>query len=130
MTEFTFNAYNPLTGDKLTFLGAGIASPEDSAIWNDLVAQGVTINNVLGFRADNAEKARITGLELSFNSSGKIKEVEVITLLGYTYMNPKSLNKDSNYRKTFSDTSSNMLKYRFNHLAKIDVQLNYKKLSF
>ena len=130
MTEFTFNAYNPLTGDKLTFLGAGIASPEDSAIWNDLVAQGVTINNVLGFRADNAEKARITGLELSFNSSGKIKEVEVITLLGYTYMNPKSLNKDSTYRQTFSDTSSNMLKYRFNHLAKMDVQLNYKKLSF
>jgi iron complex outermembrane receptor protein len=45
-------------------------------------------------------------------------------------MNPKSLNKDSTYRQTFSDTSSNMLKYRFNHLAKMDIQLNYKKLSF
>ncbi len=45
-------------------------------------------------------------------------------------MNPLSLNKDSTYRQTFSDTSSNMLKYRFKHLAKIDVQLNYKKISF
>lgn len=130
MTEFTFNAYNPLTGDKLTFLGAGIASPEDSAIWNDLVAQGLTINNVLGFRSDNAEKARITGLELSFNSAGMINKVEVVTLIGYTYMNPVSLNNDSTYRKTFSDTSSSMLKYRFKHLAKLDVQLNYKKFSF
>jgi outer membrane cobalamin receptor len=130
MTEFTFNTYNPLTGDKLTWLGAGVCSPEDSATWNDLIAQGFTVNNVVGFRADNAEKARITGLEVSFNSAGKINEVEIITLLGYTYMNPLSLNKDSTYRQTFSDTSSNMLKYRFKHLAKIDVQLNYKKISF
>lgn len=130
MTEFTFNAYNPLTGDKLTFLGAGVATPEDSAEWYSLVAQGLTINNVLGFRSDNAEKARITGLELSFNSSGKINEVELTTLIGYTYMNPVSLNKDTNYRKTFSDTSSSMLKYRFNHLAKVDVQVTYKRFSF
>lgn len=130
MTEFTFNAYNPLTGDKLTFLGAGVATPEDSAEWYSLVAQGLTINNVLGFRSDNAEKARITGVELSFNSSGKINEVELTTLIGYTYMNPISLNNDTNYRKTFSDTSSSMLKYRFYHLAKVDVQVTYNRFSF
>jgi iron complex outermembrane receptor protein len=28
-----------------------------------------------------------------------------------------------------SDTSTNMLKYRFNHLAKADIELNYKKYS-
>ena len=42
-------------------------------------------------------------------------------------MNPISLNEDSVYRMTFSDTSVNLLKYRFKHLAKVDVQATYKK---
>lgn len=126
MTEFTFGVYNPLTGDNLTWLGAGVASPEDSAIWNGLVAQGLTINNCIGFKATNAEKARIAGLELSFNSQGKIGEIELTSLVGYTYMNPISLNPDSTYKATFSDTSTNMLKYRFRHMAKLDVQAGYR----
>jgi iron complex outermembrane receptor protein len=126
MTEFTFGVYNPLTGDNLTWLGAGPASPEDSATWNGLVAQGLTINNCIGFKATNAEKARIAGLELSFNSQGKIGEVELNSLLGYTYMNPISLNPDSTYKMTFSDTSTNMLKYRFRHMAKMDIQASYR----
>ena len=44
-------------------------------------------------------------------------------------MNPISLNNDSNYRTQFSDKYSNMLKYRFKHLAKLDVEANYKKYS-
>jgi outer membrane receptor protein involved in Fe transport len=77
MIEFTFGVYNPLTGDKLTWLGYGIASPEDSMIWNGLTAQGVTINQCLGFRANNAEAAQITGFDLSFNSIGKIGDFEI-----------------------------------------------------
>jgi len=106
MIEFTFGLYNP----------PGFAPSLD---W-------------LGFRAENAEAARITGLELSFNSSGKIKEVEVISLVGYTYMNPisKNTNPEYIYGVTgiggFSDTNSRMLKYRFNHLAKADIEVNYK----
>jgi hypothetical protein len=43
-------------------------------------------------------------------------------------MNPISLNTDSTYiygedgNEGFSDTTSNMLKYRFKHLAKGDIQ--------
>jgi iron complex outermembrane receptor protein len=129
MTEFTFGAYNPLTGNKLSYLGAGIATPEDSAIWNDLMAQGLTLSNCIGFRATNAEKARITGLEFSFNSQGKIGNFEITSLLGYTYINPISLNTNTKYRETFSDSSSNILKYRFRHLAKLDIQATYKKFS-
>ena len=44
-------------------------------------------------------------------------------------MNPISLNLDPSYRQTFSDTTSNMLKYRFRHLAKADIQMTYKGLS-
>ena len=82
-----------------------------------------------GFKAQNAEEARISGLEFSFNSEGKIKNVEITSLIGYTYMNPVSLNQDSAYRATFSDTTTNMLKYRFKHLAKADIEAKYKKFS-
>ena len=45
-------------------------------------------------------------------------------------MNPVSLNLSSAYVSQFSDTGSNMLKYRFKHLAKADVEVNYKKFSW
>jgi iron complex outermembrane receptor protein len=41
-------------------------------------------------------------------------------------MNPISLNTDPKYKETFSDTSNNILKYRFRHMAKSDIQLGYK----
>jgi iron complex outermembrane receptor protein len=114
MTEFSFGVYKP---DTMAFL----QTSNPNAI-NYLY-------NWVGFQAQNAEKARITGVEFSFNSSGKIGNVELVSLLGYTYMNPISLNNDPIYRASFSDTSTTMLKYRFNHLAKADIQATYKKWS-
>jgi len=111
MVEFTFGIYNPDT----------IALSTDP---NDNLGY---ILNWVGFQAQNAERARIAGLEFSFNSMGKIGDVELNSLLGYTYMDPVSLNQDSIYRQTFSDTSVNLLKYRFRHLAKVDIQATYKK---
>lgn len=112
MMEFTFGFYKP---DSIPFSGNPNA-PGYFMKW-------------LGFKAQNAEEARITGAEISLAGTGKIGPVEIQTLLGYTYMNPISLNSDSAYRATFSDTSTNMLKYRFNHLAKADLQLEYKGFS-
>jgi iron complex outermembrane receptor protein len=112
MTEFSFGVYKP---DTMAFL----QTSNPNAI-NYLY-------NWVGFQAQNAEKARIMGLEFSFNSSGTIGNVELVSLLGYTYMNPVSLNNDPIYRSSFSDTTTNMLKYRFNHLAKADIQATYKK---
>lgn len=87
------------------------------------------VKNWYGFKANNAEQAKITGIETSFNSIGKIGPIEVTTLLGYTYMEPMSLNTDSTYLKTFSDSGSTLLKYRFKHLAKGDIELGYKNYS-
>ena len=114
MTEFTFGIYKPDT-----MLVLQTSNPE-------------ALNYLykwVGFQAQNAERARISGLELSFNSQGKIGDIELTSLLGYTYMNPVTLNRNAAYRKTFSDTNSNMLKYRFNHLVKADIQATYKKFS-
>jgi iron complex outermembrane receptor protein len=44
-------------------------------------------------------------------------------------MNPVSLNKDSLYILNFSDPNSKLLKYRFKHLAKLDIEANYLKYS-
>jgi iron complex outermembrane receptor protein len=113
MMEFTFGLY-PVEGIQVN-----LTNPEDPGY----------ITKWLGFQAQNAEKARISGMEFSFNSQGKIKEVELVTLIGYTYMNPISLNSDSLYNSNFSDSGSNMLKYRFKHLAKADVEATWKNFS-
>ena len=44
-------------------------------------------------------------------------------------MNPLSLNADSAYLSTFSDSGSTVLKYRFNQLAKADIEAKYKNIS-
>ena len=114
MTEFSFGIYKP---DSIVSLQLTDPSAIDY------------LSNWVGFQAQNAEEARITGLDFSFNSSGKLGNVEIISLIGYTYMNPISLNSDSLYTSNFSDSTSKMLKYRFKHLAKADVEANYKKIS-
>lgn len=117
MMEFTFGYYKP---DSIPFS----FNPDDPGY----------PENWLGFRAENAEQARIVGAELSINGVGNIGPVEVTALMGYTYMNPILIDPDSLYVYGdngiggVSDTSSNMLKYRFRHLAKGDIQFKYKKV--
>ncbi|MFM2039283.1 MAG: hypothetical protein RL432_2222 [Bacteroidota bacterium] len=124
MIEFSFGTFNPINGNSID------ASTQEGVLeFNQLLAQGYTFNDIIGFRAQNVEKAQITGVELSFNSTGKIKEVEIVSLIGYTYMNPISLNADPKYTASNSD-SSNMLKYRFRHLVRADVEAVYKKWGF
>lgn len=123
MMEFSFVYYNPISQQALNPLNP---TPEDI----EFLTSGLyNISDWVGFQAQNAEKARISGLDLSFNSKGKLGNVELISLLGYTYMNPISLNTNPQYVANFSDTSSHMLKYRFKHLAKADIEANYQKLS-
>lgn len=112
MMEFTFDQFKP-----------------DSIQWSLDPNDPGYINKWFGFQARNAEKARISGIEFSFNSQGKIKKVELTSLIGYTYMNPVSLNVDSAYVSTFSDPGTNVLKYRFNHLVKADVEATWKGFS-
>lgn len=113
MMEFTFGIYIPDTLSSLSFI---------PGTWN-------YFGNFVGFQAQNAEKARITGVEVSFNSQGTIGPVQVTSLLGYTYMQPVSLNSNPEYTNTFSDSGTTVLKYRFKHLAKADIELTYKKFA-
>jgi iron complex outermembrane receptor protein len=126
MIEFSFGFYNPSNGNQIDpYTSAGLA--ELIYVQQTL---GYTINQIIGFGAQNVENARITGVEFSFNSMGKIGDVEVVSLIGYTYMNPVSLNNDPKYAVYNSDSTTNMLKYRFKHLVRADVEAVYKKWSF
>lgn len=113
MMEFTFGIYIP---DSVTSVSL------TPGAWN-------YFGNYVGFQAQNAEKARITGVEVSFNSQGTIGNVEITSLLGYTYMQPVSLNTNPSYTNTFSDSGSTVLKYRFKHLAKGDIEVKWKGIA-
>jgi iron complex outermembrane receptor protein len=123
MMEFSFIYFNPISQMPLNPINP---TPEDIQF---LTNGQYNVADWVGFQAQNAEKARITGLDISFNSSGKLGPVELISLIGYTYMNPISLNNDPLYVANYSDSTTNMLKYRFKHLAKADIEANYKKIS-
>ncbi len=113
MMEFTFGFYEP-----------------DGTPWdfnNPITLDN--IGNILGAQSQNVENAIIKGGEISLVGTGEIGKVNVTVLAGYTYIDPKPAGEiDSVYLLTFSD-SSETLKYRSKHLAKLDLQADYKKFS-
>ena len=102
-----------------------------------------------GFKSVNVGKTQISGIELSVLGSGNISSnVKINILAGYTYINPISLTPNEVYATleepmlnifgqeeisdlTYNNSSSNpeVLKYRYQHLAKLDLELVYKKIS-
>jgi len=98
-----------------------------------------------GFKFVNTGKSRITGLDLSLNGIAKIfKDFNIYMLMGYTYVLPIALQpdyvfahdyksgtvgSDFSYNSTSVDPSQKILKYRFKHTAKIDLEIDYKKFS-
>lgn len=120
MLEFTFGIHNP-PGTTLSL------NPNDPYF----------LPKWVGFKAMNTESARILGAEISFSSQGKIGEVELATMMGYCYMDPRSLNTDEAYINSLSSyknengvvTYDNTLKYRFNHLVRADIEATWMKIS-
>lgn len=84
--------------------------------------------NYAGFKAFNVGKSRIRGLDIGINGMGKINKVGLMVLLGYTLVDGVSLDKDSSYIKSSSD-SSRVLKYRNRHAFKADVQADWHGFS-
>lgn len=110
-------------------------------------------NNLLGlgFKSVNTGRARVDGVEVSVIGAGKIGEVEFNVLGGYTYTLPTSLTPDvvyatntieegfegfalpslleASYLSSSSDTRNNILKYRFQHLVRFDLEAIYRKIN-
>ena len=108
MMEFMFGIYNT-----------------DGSPWD--YATGFPSLSNFGAQSQNVQTARITGFDIQLMGAGHLTDdLQFNIFSGYTYMNPISLNTDSAYVSTFSNDSTNMLKYRFTHLVKIDFQIDYK----
>jgi outer membrane cobalamin receptor len=104
-----------------------------------------------GFKFLNTGDNRVRGIEASIMGGGQLtKDFGMTLVLGYTYTVPESLNPDEVFhvnRRTLTgegDTlvivqefshystsidSTNILKYRFRHLGKLDVEFSYRKWS-
>lgn len=82
-----------------------------------------------GFQSQNIGNTRITGVDISLMGEGKLGPIEVKALLGYTYIDPIQTDFDS-IRDAGTNTSrSNLLKYRYQHSGKADLELGYWRFS-
>jgi len=82
----------------------------------------------IGFQAQNIGNTRIRGLDLSVAGQGSFKNIPTSILAGYTYIDPqfKEFTEDDKAR---SSEDYNILKYRFKHSIKVDVESRFQKLS-
>lgn len=92
----------------------------------------------MGFMFLNTGPARISGIDFSLMGEGKISpSVSYTLMMSYTYSNPVAKKRDLVYYShngrdyTFanssSDTSRNVLKYRIEHIARIDLEFAFFK---
>lgn len=112
---------------------------------------------IIGFKSVNTGKASVKGIDASIMGEGKIGSVGFNLLFGYTYVLPLSLDPevpyaenemaelvthesgldiesqlilpDINYNNTSSYSDENLLKYRIEHMAKLDIEATYKRFS-
>ncbi len=89
-----------------------------------------------GFKSLNVGDTRIRGVDVSLLAQGKLPgEIKSTWWLGYTYIDPRQLSYDSTYIKKvgvnnyLGSDSSDYLKYRYSHMVKADVELEWRKFS-
>lgn len=97
-----------------------------------------------GFKFLNTGKSRIIGIDISLNGKASLsKKLKMTTMFGYTYIAPKSLEpdyvftrdysfgggKDYSYNSTSVNPDNLILKYRFLHTVKGDIEFEYKNLA-
>lgn len=100
--------------------------------------------SLVGFKFLNTGNSRVRGVDMSLAATTPEtnKRFGLSTLIGYTYVEPVSLTPDSvyardkslggfgqdlSYKNSSMDTTDNILKYRFKHLFKGDLELKIYK---
>ena len=83
---------------------------------------------IIGFQSQSVGNTRISGFETSIAGQGEIGKVKTSILAGYTYSNP--VYQDFSLSDTLaSSVNYNVLKYRFRHTGKLDIEGNFKGVS-
>ncbi len=95
-----------------------------------------------GFKFVNTGRSKVTGLDVSLTGQAKFGDgFELNTMFGYTYTMPialepdlvfatDSINNDFSYNLTSVDPSRKILKYRFLHTVKMDVEFVYRSFAY
>lgn len=109
-------------------------------VWDPSVA-------LIGFKFLNTGDSQVLGADFSFVAStvDPGKKWGVTALIGYTYVEPTSLTpdviyahtqsigggpgQDLSYKKASMDTTGNVLKYRFKHMVKADIEFKIFKFN-
>lgn len=103
--------------------------------------------SIVGFKFLNTGDSQVRGVDMSFAATTPEtnKKIGVTALIGYTYIEPVSLSPDSvyardkslggfgqdlTYKNSSMDTTDNVLKYRFKHMFKLDVEFKIYRFSF
>ncbi len=104
-------------------------------IWNE-ITDIQKLGSSAGFMFLNTGESRVLGIDASFTGIAKIGDQSTLTFMaGYNYIVPKtltpdyvyavdSLNRVFSYNSTSLDPSKGILKYRFLHNIKADVECN------
>jgi outer membrane receptor protein involved in Fe transport len=96
--------------------------------YNNMMEFSFVNAQVIGFQSRNVGNTRISGFEVSVAGEGKIGEFKTGVLAGYTYTNPV-FKEFTTADSLGSSADYNVLKYRFRHTAKVDVESTYKGFS-
>ncbi len=83
----------------------------------------------LGFKSINIGNTRITGLDASITATGDVAGWQIDWLAGYTYIDPIQLDFDAAIDTLSNSANYNILKYRYKHMVKSDVNVEKKKFS-
>jgi len=97
-----------------------------------------------GFKFLNTGRSQVTGFDITLNGTGNIgKNFYITNSVGYNYINPITLEPDLvfaedynfinptefSFKETSYDTTTNVLKYRFKHSFKADVEVGFKNFA-
>ena len=99
-----------------------------------------------GFKFVNTGTSIVKGYEISLAGGGKVyREFGINLLVGYTYTLPQSENPAEvygndnpgpgfvptqlSYNTTSTDTTNRIMKYRFRHTAKADIEISWRNIS-
>jgi len=99
------------------------------------------MSNGFGFKFLNTGNSRVLGIDASFSGKASLgKKAEMMFMLGYNYILPQTLSpdyvyavdsmmthKNYSYNSTSLDPSKRILKYRFLHNIKADVEITFFK---
>lgn len=104
--------------------------------------------SIVGFKFLNTGKSQVRGIDASIaaTTSETNKRFGVTALIGYTYIEPITLTPDSiygysknvdgtvgpalTYKNSSMDTTDNVLKYRFKHMFKMDIEFKIYRFNF